>query len=92
MSDEKKDVKVTNNDLLTLDNFQKYVLGFKGDGVPRALYDIIKDVTRHKKRKNKRKKHRKEKMGSAYSFYTSKKKKKKDKDKKYKHWNINDIL
>ena len=29
---------------MTAENFQKYILGTKKNGAPRAVYDIIKDV------------------------------------------------
>jgi hypothetical protein len=85
MSEEKKDVN--QKELITLDNFQKYVLGYKGNGVPRALYDILRDFSIVRKKKKKKHKN----SDSIYSFYSDKKKKKKKK-KNNKHWNFNDFL
>lgn len=68
-------------------NFQKYILGTKGNGQPRALYDIVKDYTEPKKKKKKKK----NPSPDAYQlFLTSKKKKKKHKKKKHKkdYWHI----
>ena len=60
----------------TPENIQKYVLGVKKSGAPRAIYDVIKDYTKPKKKKGK--KNRK----NAYSLYLKTKKGK----KKKKHW------
>jgi len=66
---------------ITPDNIQKYILGTKKSGHPRALYDIIRD----KGKKKKKKKKGKNKDNNTYALYlTSKKKKKKKKDKYWK--------
>lgn len=67
--------------ILTLDNLQKYVLGVKKSGQPRAVYDIIKDYTGGKKGKKKKKKG---KDDNSFSLFVNTKKKK----KKRKHWHI----
>ncbi len=68
------------------DNIQKYIFGTKKDGYPRAVYDIVKDYTKPKKKKKK-----KDKYGdSTYSLYlmAKGKKGKKKKKKKNKYWHI----
>lgn len=70
--------------LSDLDNFQKYILGTKKNGQPRALYDVVKDQTAPKKKK-KGKKHS-DGPNSYELLLTAKKKKKKKKNKK--HWHI----
>lgn len=95
MSEENKNIFVDNIKTLSEpDNFQKYVLGTKKNGQPRAIYDIVKDVTNIKKKKkgkkHKKKKHRKNSVPEAQiSLYMSSKRRKKKKKHK-KHWNIND--
>ena len=82
--------------LMSPDGFQKYVLGTKKDGTPRAIYDILKDYNKPKKKKKKNgKKKKSSDIPTSYSFYLSttsdKKKKKKNKKKnkdKNKHWHI----
>lgn len=67
----------------TMENIQRYFLGNKKDGSPRAIYDIVKDYTEPKK------KHKKKKAAddnNTYSLYLKSKKKKKK--KKNKHWHI----
>lgn len=84
MSD--KNVFVDNLMVLTSpEGIQKYIMGTKKNGAPRAVYDIVKDVfdIDTKKKKKKAKKHKKHSL-SAYDFYVSKKKHKKHK----KHWHI----
>lgn len=91
MSDKKKSIIVENIEVLTTpEGFQKYILGTKEDGTPRALYDIISDYTNPKKKKKKDKKKNKNSdvPTSAYGFYLSSKKSKKKKKKKNKHWHI----
>lgn len=77
--------------LMTPEGVQKYILGTKKNGTPRAIYDVVKDYTHPKKKKKKdKKKKNKDKIPSTYSFYLSSpsgKKKKKNK-KKDKHWHI----
>lgn len=72
------------------DNFQKYILGYRKNGYPRAVYDVVRECTGIKKKK--KKKHKKDKKSSinGINFYTNvKKDKKKKKKKKYKkHWHI----
>lgn len=88
MADEKNNVLVNNLAILAQpDNFQKYILGTKGNGQPRAVYDIIKDYTQPKKKKKKKKKHNKAEQPNSYALYLTAKKKKKKK-KKNKHWHI----
>lgn len=72
--------------LASPEGIQKYIMGTKKNGQPRAAYDIIKDIwgidDKKKKRKKKSKKSKKHSL-SAYDFYVSKKKK-----KHKKHWHI----
>lgn len=91
MADERKNNVFLENlaALAQLDNFQKYILGTKGNGQPRAVYDVVKDYTvtgKVKKKKNKSANVPTNKI----SFYTSVKsgKKKKKKKKNKKHWHI----
>ena len=77
--------------LMTPENVQKYILGNTKDGNPRAVYDVIRDYTKPKKKKKKNKNNKKSKnSGSRYDLYvtTKKKKKKNKKNKKNKHWHI----
>lgn len=88
MADEKKTIGEKITDVATAENLQKYVLGTKKNGQPRALYDILKDFTKPGKKKGKKKKHKKSKDApiSTYEVYLASKKKKKK--KKSKHWHI----
>ena len=70
------------------EGFQKYILGYKGSGNPRAVYDVIKDITGMKKSKKDKKKKNKKKDYSTFSFYLNNKKGKKKKKKKNKHWHF----
>lgn len=87
------DNNVLLNNLATLsqpDNFQRYILGTKSNGQPRALYDVVKDYTRPKKKK-KHKKGDDNQLNDFRLLITSggkKHKKKKKKHKKNKHWHI----
>lgn len=97
MSEEKKtNEKATSvfienmTTLISPEGIQKYILGTKGNGTPRAVYDVVKDFTQPKKKKKKnKKKKKKDDIPASYSFYlstkSSKKKKKKNKDK---YWHI----
>lgn len=98
MSDEKKiNTEKTNSvfmenmmTLMTPEGVQKYILGTKKNGTPRAVYDVVRDYTKpKKKKKDKKKKKGKNNVPASYSFYlntsAAKKKKKKKKDK---HWHI----
>lgn len=79
----KESIFVTIAKNITPDNIQKYLLGTKKNGTPRAVYDIVKDYTKPKKKKKKSKKSTKI---DNYKLYLTKspKKKKKKKD----HWHI----
>ena len=70
------------------DNFQKYFLGTKKNGAPRALYDIVKDYTKPGKGSGKggKKKHKNKGKDTTYAFYLNLKKHKKKKKKA--HWHI----
>jgi hypothetical protein len=78
MSEEKK--LLDPSDLAILEYVQKYVLGNKKDGSPRAIYDVAKDMMWGKKKK-------KEESEGSYSLYSKwrKKKKKKNRGKKNKY-------
>lgn len=91
MSDEKtmKDTFIENiAKLATPEGVQQYLLGTKKNGSPRAVYDVVRDYTKPKKKK----KHNKKSQAvgdSTYAFYLNTKKKKKKKHKKDdKHWHI----
>ena len=88
MDDKKKEVRNAWFDLTTPDGMQKFFLGTKKNGQPRAVYDVVKFYTNPKKSKKKGKKHDDE-SASMYSFYLNTKggKKKKKKHKK-DHWHI----
>ena len=81
MSDQKETQnnrsKIIENiaNIITPENIQKYILGNKRCGQPRALYDIFKDY-----RKDKRK-YKYKKKNKGYSLLLKPKKK-----KKKKHW------
>ncbi|MCM1215451.1 MAG: hypothetical protein NC548_13140 [Lachnospiraceae bacterium] len=83
MADEikKNDHPILKNiaELATPDNIQKYVLGTKKNGNPRAIYDVVKDYTIPKKKKKKKSKAQ---PMTTYDFYVSAKKSKKKKKKK----------
>lgn len=65
------------------ENFQRYVLGTKSNGQPRALYDVVKDYTKHGKKGDK--KRHKNNNGNGYQLIlTAKKHKKHKKGKKGK--------
>lgn len=89
---ENKNVVKENLEILSQpENFQKYILGTKKNGAPRAVYDVIKDYTQPKKKKKKHKKKHKN-DGNSYSWYmdygSGKKNKKKKKKNKSKYWHI----
>lgn len=86
MSDEKNVLLNNLATLSNLDNIQKYILGTKRNGQPRAVYDIIKDYS-HPKRKH----HKNE--PNTYSIYLQAKAEKKKKHRKHKghnkkYWHI----
>lgn len=96
MSDE---IKTTKTNSVLADNLavlmspegvQKYILGTKKNGTPRAVYDVVKDYTKPKKKKKNKKKDKKHDVPASYAFYLSSKssKKKKKNKKKDKHWHI----
>lgn len=77
-------------EMLSPEGIQKYFLGNKKNGEPRAVYDIVKDYTKPKKKKKKHKnKNKKHSDNTSFSLYLTnkkgKKKKKKNKNKKYWH-------
>lgn len=77
------------NTLVSPEGIQKYVLGTKKNGTPRAIYDVIKDYTKpKKKKKNKKNKKKKDDIPTSYSFYLNTKDGKKKNKKKDKHWHI----
>ena len=80
MSEEQQpSCKVVNSlaKIITAENIQKYILGYKKNGTPRAAYDIIKDYLEPKKKKSSGQKKKKD----SYALYLkAKKKKKKKKD------------
>ena len=103
MSDEIKNTNKANSifaenmaELMSPEGVQKYLLGTKKNGTPRAVYDVVREcVLKDKKSKKKGKKHKKKDLPTSYSFYLDtkdskkkkKKKKKKNKDKD-KYWHI----
>lgn len=92
MSDEKKSSVLLDNlaVLATPEGIQKYLLGTKKNGTPRAVYDVVRDYTKPgKKDKKKSKKKHKKDGDSTYEFYLNTKKGKKKKHKKnIKYWHI----
>lgn len=70
--------------LITAENIQKYVLGSTKEGNPRAIYDVVRDFIKPKKKKKKGKKG-KYSMVDEYAVLRKKKKKKKGKKKKKKN-------
>lgn len=89
MSDEKTTIAENLSVLASPEGFQKYVLGSKKNGTPRAVYDVVKDFVHPKKKKKhkKDKKGKKLKASGSYNFYVNAKKGKKKK-KKAKYWHI----
>ena len=85
MSDKKTEIRDAYLDLATPDGLQKFFLGTKKNGQPRAVYDVVKHYTTPKKEK----KRKKDKLpDSTYSFYLNAKSKKKKKKHKKDHWHI----
>lgn len=81
---ENNQVLTNIQNMMTGENLQKYVLGTKKNGQPRAIYDVLKDIMiKNNGGKKKGKKHHKH-NGSAYSLYVTTKKKGKGKN----HWHI----
>lgn len=75
--------------LATPEGFQKYLLGTKKNGQPRAVYDVVRDYTKPKKKKKKKKNKKKDNLETTYDIYLkSSGKKKKKKKKKDKYWHI----
>ena len=70
--------------LITAENIQKYVLGSTKEGNPRAIYDVVRDFIKPKKKKKNGKKG-KYSMVDEYAVLRKKKKKKKGKKKKKKN-------
>lgn len=96
MAEEKKPSVFLQNmaSLTEPDNFQKYILGYKSSGQPRAIYDVIRDCAGvNKKKKHKKKGKKKGRVpANGVSFYMSVKGgKKKHKKKGKKHWHIDDV-
>lgn len=99
MSNEIKSTDNNNNifvenimKIMNPEGVQKYILGTKKNGTPRALYDVLKDYSKPKKKKKKKGKKNNE-IPASYSLYlnttnSKKKKKKKDKKNKDKYWHI----
>ena len=90
MSDEKKNEVLSEvKRACTAENFQKYVLGSKKNGQPRAIYDVVRDYVKPPKKHKGKKKKKNKTPQSAYEFYvgmnTGKKKKKKKKKKHLKY-------
>lgn len=94
MSDENKakSIFIENMAILTSpEGVQRYLLGTKKNGTPRAVYDVVKDYTKPKKKKKDKKKESSSSPSSTYAFYLDSKKsskKKKKKKGKGKHWHI----
>ena len=90
MSEEKKTpVFIENLAVLTTpEGFQKYLLGYKKNGKPRAVYDIVKDYAEPGKKKSKKKKKGKKEKIDVYDIYMAPSYKKKKKKKKEKYWHI----
>ena len=94
MSDEKQnnELKQALATLATPEGVQRYILGTKKNGSPRAVFDVVKYYTGPKKKKKKKNKSKDDGDGSMYSFYlggkTGKKHKKKKKKNKVKYWHI----
>jgi len=87
--DSKKDPVVNTNEEkknilgnFDIDSFQKYILGFKKNGSPRAVYDVIRDYQKIKKRKKNKTKKDDDCIMYFPSLITNGKKKKKKKKKK----------
>ena len=80
--------------LATPEGIQKYILGTKKNGQPRAVYDIVKDCQKMEKKSKKKGKKKKNISDNSYSFYLNmkdgkkSKKKKKKKNKSDKYWHI----
>lgn len=87
MSEEKKSSVLLDNlaVLTTPEGIQKYLLGTKKNGTPRAVYDVVRDYAKPKKKKKDKKN---KKGGTSYEFYLNTKKGKKKKKKEKKHWHI----
>lgn len=89
MSEEKKVPSIIVENLSVLaspEGIQKYILGTKKNGTPRAVYDIVRDYTKGGKKKKKKHKSKKDNK-TSYAFYLQSKKGKKKKKGK-KHWHI----
>lgn len=73
-------------EVATVENFQKYILGSKKSGQPRAVYDVVRDYTKPKKKK----KGKKGASDNTYGLYLELKKgkKKHGKKKRDKFWHI----
>ena len=86
MEDKKSSTLLDNlTELTTPEGIQKYLLGTKKNGTPRAIYDVVRDYTKPKKKK--KKKDKKSKV-TRYEICSTSKKKKKKKKKDKKHWHI----
>lgn len=88
----KQKISSSMGELFSPEGFQKYFLGYKSSGVPRSVYDIVRDftgITTKEKDKKKKKNYNKKHSDSTFSLYlTNKKGKKKKNKKKNKYWHI----
>jgi hypothetical protein len=84
MSEEKKENSLGEklSELITAENIQKYVLGSTKEGNPRAIYDVVRDFIKPKKKKKKGKKG-KYSIVDEYAVFRKKKKGKKKKKNKF---------
>ena len=78
--DNSTDIKKTLLDNFSFESFQKYILGYKKNGSPRSIYDVIVDF--QKTRRKKKKKKSKDDDCVIYFPTLTKNKKKKKKKKK----------
>lgn len=85
MSDEKKENSLGEklSELITAENIQKYVLGSTKEGNPRAIYDVVRDFIKPKKKKKKKGKKGKYSIVDEYAVFRKKKKGKKKKKNKF---------
>jgi len=77
---EEPEKKILKN--FDIDSFQKYVLGYKKNGSPRAIYDVFRDYQKMRKKKKKKSKSSDDEYVMYFPSLLKDKSKKKKKKKK----------
>lgn len=77
--EDSTEIKKNLLDNFSFESFQKYILGYKKNGSPRSIYDVIVDFQKSRRKKKKKKSKDDDCVIYFPTFSKSKKKKKKKK-------------